>query len=169
MGDGFTSYIGIQREESVRAGAQQLYLISEILFGFSGAGIAFTVFLGIRFRIWQQIRTDREENAVMGQVNPGKGRRWKLFAKEKYQDIDDAEEASPCRDEEDTADLVSDRGTEEKILAEVFDCTGDNVTEVLRADAESETETVALRGDPGSESETAALVIVGRWKAGEGR
>lgn len=119
-------------------------MISEILFGFSGAGIAFTVFLGIRFRIWQQIRTDREENAVMGQVNPVKKRRWKLFAKEKYQDIDDAEEASPCRDEENTADLVSDRATEEKILAEVFDSTGDNVTEALGADAESESETVAL-------------------------
>lgn len=128
----------------MRAGTQQLYLISEILFGFSGAGIAFTVFLGIRFRIWQQIRTDREENAVMGQVNPVKKRRWKLFAKEKYQDIDDAEEASPCGDEENTADLVSDRATEEKILAEVFDSTGDNVTEALRIDAESETETVAL-------------------------
>ncbi|MGO5159787.1 MULTISPECIES: hypothetical protein [unclassified Bilifractor] len=128
----------------MRAGTQQLYMISEILFGFSGAGIAFTVFLGIRFRIWQQIRTDREENAVMGQVNPVKKRRWKLFAKEKYQDIDDAEEASPCRDEENTADLVSDRATEEKILAEVFDSTGDNVTEALGADAESESETVAL-------------------------
>ncbi|MCI5759741.1 MAG: hypothetical protein MR218_06770 [Eubacterium sp.] len=128
----------------MRAGTQQLYLISEILFGFSGAGIAFTVFLGIRFRIWQQIRTDREENAVMGQVNPVKERRWKLFAKEQYQDIDDAEEASPCRDEENTADLVSDRGTEEKILVEVFDSTGDNVTEALGIDAESETETVAL-------------------------
>ena len=128
----------------MRAGTQQLYLISEILFGFSGAGIAFTVFLGIRFRIWQQIRTDREENAVMGQVNPVKKRRWKLFAKEKYQDIDDAEEASPCRDEENTADLVSDRGVEEKVVGQVFDSTGDNVTEALGADAESETETVAL-------------------------
>ena len=163
----------------MRAGTQQLYLISEILFGFSGAGIAFTVFLGIRFRIWQQIRTDREENAVMGQVNPVKKRRWKLFAKEKYQDIDDAEEASPCRDEENTADLVSDRATEEIILAEVFDSTGDNVTEALGADAESETETVALgadaesetetvalRVDPGSESETVALSY--SWKT-EGR
>ena len=163
----------------MRAGTQQLYLISEILFGFSGAGIAFTVFLGIRFRIWQQIRTDREENAVMGQVHPGKERRRKLFAKEKYQDIDDAEEASPCREEENTADLVSDRGVEEKVVGQVFDSTGDNVTEALvadaesetetvalGADAESETETVALRVDPGSESETAALSY--SWKM-EGR
>ena len=154
----------------MRAGTQQLYLISEILFVFSGAGIAFTVFLGIRFRIWRQIRTDREENAVMGQVYPGKERRRKLFAKEKYQDIDDAEEASPCREEKNTADLVSDRGVEEKVVGQVFDSTGDNVTEALGADAESETETVAfgadaesetetvaLRVDPGSESETAAL------------
>ena len=150
----------------MRAGTQQLYLISEILFGFSGAGIAFTVFLGIRFRIWQQIRTDREENAVMGQVHPGQERRRKLFAKEKYQDIDDAEEASPCREEENTADLVSDRGVEEKVVGQVFDSTGDNVTEALGADAESETETVALRVDPGSESETAALSY--SWKM-EGR
>ena len=101
---------------------------------------------------------------------PGKERRRKLFAKEKYQDIDDAEEASPCREEKNTADLVSDRGVEEKVVGQVFDSTGDNVTEALGADAESETETVAfgadaesetetvaLRVDPGSESETAAL------------
>lgn len=163
----------------MRTDTQQLYLASEILFGFSGAGIAITVFLGIRFRIWRQIRTDREESAVMGRVYLGKKRRWKLFAKEKYRDVDDAEEGSPCREEENTADLVSNSGVEEKILAEVFDCTGDNVTEVIRADAESETETVALgadsesetetvalSADPGSESETAALSYC--WKT-EGR
>ena len=105
----------------------------------------------------------------MEAVHPGKRkrkRRRKLFAKEKYQDIDDAEEASPCREEENTADLVSDRGVEEKVVGQVFDSTGDNVTEALGADAESETETVALRVDPGSESETAALSY--SWKM-EGR
>ena len=95
----------------------------------------------------------------MGQVNPVKKRRWKLFAKEKYQDIDDAEEASPCRDEENTADLVSDRGVEEKVVGQVFDSTGDNVTEALGADAESETETVALGADAESETETVALRV----------
>lgn len=148
----------------MRTDTQQLYLASEILFGFSGGGIAITVFLGIRFRIWRQIRTDREESAVMGRVYLGKKRRWKLFAKEKYRDVDDAEEGSPCREEENTADLVSDRGVEEKIVSQVFGSGGENVREALGTDAESET--VALSADPGSESETAALSYC--WKT-EGR
>ena len=129
----------------MRASAQQLYLVSEILFGFSGTGIGITVFLGIRFHIWRQIRTDREESLVLGQMYPQKRRGWNLFAKEKHRDREEAEEQGLC-------------GGGEEITADPMDeSEGEKGTEAIGADTESEKETAASGSDTLSEGETAAL------------
>jgi len=144
----------------VRTGAQQLYLVSEILFGLSGAGIGITVFLGIRFRIWRQIRTDREESQVIGRVYPKKRKGWNLFAKMKHRDNEEAEECSPCgKGEEITEDLASDREGEKE--TEALGAGRGNAKGMagLRSDKECENETAALGADTWRENETMALEL----------
>ena len=144
----------------MRTGAQQLYLVSEILFGLSGAGIGITVFLGIRFRIWRQIRTDREESQVIGRVYPKKRKGWNLFAKMERRDNEKAEECSPCgMGEEITADLVSGREEEKETEALGAGRGNGKVLAGLRSDKECENETAALGADTWRENETMALEL----------